>query len=64
MSTIILEEKSLISAFGHLISICPSVNWEDWTNWPYRSKAAAIVYTEYSKLSFSASSYKWKMQAY
>lgn len=43
MSTTILEEKALISASGHLIFICPSVNWEDWTNSPYKSKTATTA---------------------
>lgn len=43
MSTTILEEKALISASGHLLFICPSVNWEDWTNSPHKSNISTAM---------------------
>lgn len=44
MSTIILEEKALISASGHLISICLFVHWKYWTNSPYRFKTVQLLF--------------------
>lgn len=37
-----LEEKALV--FCLLISICPSVNWEDQTSLPYRSKIVQLLF--------------------